>query len=57
MTRLWAGDFPLFFRNEPLHLLLDVLAVSDEEDELLYSIPRIRRGEYFPVSTSIQFLL
>ena len=33
-----SEDFPLFFRNEPLHLL-DVLSVSDEEDELLSSIP------------------
>ena len=38
-----SEDFPLFYRNEPLHLLLDVLAVNDEEDELLSSIPRIRR--------------
>ena len=34
-----SADFPLFSRNEPLHLLLDVLSVSDEEDELLSSIP------------------
>ena len=38
-----SEDFSLFSRNEPLHLLLDVLAVNDEEDELLSSIPRIRR--------------
>ena len=38
-----SEDFPLFSRNEPLHLLLDVLSVNDEEDELLSSIPRIRR--------------
>ena len=38
-----SEDFPLFSRNEPLHLLLDVLSVSDEEDELLSSIPRTRR--------------
>ena len=29
-------DFHLFSRNEPLHLLLDVLYVNDEEDELLF---------------------
>ena len=28
-----SEDFPLFSRNEPLHRLLDVLSVSDEEDE------------------------
>ena len=38
-----SEDFPLFSRNEPLHRLLDVLSVSDEEDELLSSIPRTRR--------------
>ena len=38
-----SADFPLFSRNEPLHLFLDVLSVNDEEDELLSSIPRIRR--------------
>ena len=48
-------DFHLFSRNEPLHLLLDVLYVNDEEDELLSSIPRIQR-ENFPGSISIQFL-
>ena len=38
-----SEDFPLFSRNEQLHLLLDVLTVRDEEDESLSSIPRIRR--------------
>ena len=26
-----SEDYPLFSRNEPLHLLLDVLSVNDEE--------------------------
>ena len=38
-----SEDFPSFSRNEPLRLLLDALAVNDKEDELLSSIPRIRR--------------
>ena len=38
-----SEDFLLFSRNEPLHLLLDVLSVSDEEDESLSSTPRTRR--------------
>ena len=38
-----SEDFHLFSRNEPLHLLLDVLSVSDEEDESLSSKPRTRR--------------
>ena len=38
-----SEDFPSFSRNEPLRLLLDALAVNDEEDKLLSSIPRIRR--------------
>ena len=51
-----SEDFLFFSRNEPLHLLLDVLSVNDEEDESLSSKPRIRR-ENFPGSISIQFLL
>ena len=51
-----SEDFLLFSRNEPLHPLLVVLVVNDEEDKLLSSIPRIRR-EYFPGPISIQFLL
>ena len=38
-----SEDFPLFSRNEPLHLFLDVLAENDEEHELLSSKLRIRR--------------
>ena len=38
-----SEDFPSFSRNEPLRLLLDALAVNDEEDKLPSSIPRIRR--------------
>ena len=38
-----SEDFPLFSRNEPLHRLLDVLSVSDEEDESLSSKPRTQR--------------
>ena len=38
-----SEDFPSFSRNEPLRLLLAALAVNDEEDELLSSVPRIRR--------------
>ena len=38
-----SEDFPSFSRNEPLRLLLDALAVNDEEDKLLSSILRIRR--------------
>ena len=37
-----SEDFPSFSRNEPLRLLLDALAVNDEEDKLLSSILRIR---------------
>ena len=32
-----SEDFPSFSRNGPLHLLLDVLSVNDEEDEPLSS--------------------
>ena len=43
-----SEDFPSFSRNAPLRLLLDSLAVNDEEDKLLSSIPRIRRERIFP---------
>ena len=51
-----SEDFLLFSRNEPLHLLLDVLSVNDEEDESLSSKLRTQR-ENIPGSISIQFLL
>ena len=35
MNRLWELILKIFSRNEPLHLLLNALVVSDEEDELL----------------------
>ena len=38
-----SEEFLLFSRNEPLHLLLDVLAENDEEDELLSSKLRTQR--------------
>ena len=38
-----SEDFPWFSRNESLRLLLDSFVVNDEEDELLSSIPHIRR--------------
>ena len=38
-----SEDFPSFSRNEPLHHLLDVLSVNDEEDESLSSKPGTRR--------------
>ena len=38
-----SEDFPYFSRTESLRLLLDAFIVTDEEDELLSSIPRIRR--------------
>ena len=38
-----SEDFPSFYRNQALHLLLDVLTVRDEEDESLSSKPRTRR--------------
>ena len=38
-----SEDFPFFSRNKPLHLLLDVLSESAEEDGLLSSKSRIRR--------------
>ena len=50
-----SEDFLLFSRTEPLHLLLDVLSVNDEEDESLSSKPRTQR-EHFPGSISNQFL-
>ena len=37
------SEFHSFSRNEPLHRLLDVLSVNDEEDGLLSSKPRTRR--------------
>ena len=43
-----SEDIPLFSRNEPLHRLLDVLSVSDEEDELLSSKLRTQRERMFP---------
>ena len=43
-----SEDFLLFSRNEPHHPLFDVLAEKDEEDELLYSIPRTGRERMFP---------
>ena len=46
-----SEDFLLFSRNGPLHLLLDVLSVNDEEDESLSSKLRIQR-EYFTGSIS-----
>ena len=51
-----SEDFALFSRNEPLHLLLNVLAENHEEDELLSSKLRTQR-EFSPGSISIQFLL
>ena len=38
-----SEDFPSFSINEPLRLLLDALAVNDEEDKLLSSILRTQR--------------
>ena len=38
-----SEDFFLFSRNEPLHLLLDVLSVNDEEGESLSSKLRTQR--------------
>ena len=49
IVRIDCEDFPSFSRNEPLRLLLDALAVNDEEDQLLSSIPRIRRENIFLV--------
>ena len=52
-----SEDFPLFSRNEPLHLLLDVLSVSDEEDESLSSKPRTRRENVSLVQSNAGSLL
>ena len=43
IVRMDSEDFPLFSRNAPLHLLLDVLAENVEADELLCSILRTQR--------------
>ena len=43
-----SEDFLLSSRNEPLHLLLDVLSVNDEEDESLSSKFRTQRERMFP---------
>ena len=53
-VRMDSEDFPLFSRNEPLRHLLDVLSVSDEKDESLFSKPRTQRenvslGQYHPI--------
>ena len=37
-----SDDFPSFYRNEPLRLLLDALVVNDEEDKLFSLIARTR---------------
>ena len=50
-----SQDFLSFSRIEPLRLLLDVLSVNDEEDELLSSIPRIRRENISPVQYQCKF--
>ena len=41
-----SGDFLFSSRNEPLHLLLDVLSVNDEEDESLSSKLRSQRENF-----------
>ena len=38
-----SEDFPLFFRNESLRLLLDAFVVNDEEETLLSSKLRTQR--------------
>ena len=44
-----SEDVLLFSRNEPLHLLIDVLSVNDEEDESLSSKLRTQRENIFLV--------
>ena len=44
-----SEDFLLFYRNEPLHLLLDVLVENDEEGESLSSKLRTQRESISPV--------
>ena len=60
MNRLWEWILKIFFHSpemQPLRLLLDALALNDEEDKLLSSIPSCSVREYFTGSISIQFLL
>ena len=52
-----SEDVLLFSRNEPLHLLLDVLSVNDEEDESLSSSLRTQRENISLVQNQSKFLL
>ena len=58
IVQIDSEDVLSFYRNEPLHLLLNVLSVNDEENESLSSKLRAQRErEYFTGSISIQVLL